>query len=62
MGHAVVTKKLCKTLLFFILLYCTVFYCVDTVCPGSGDPQEKIFNIFALERFAPFINYYDTLG
>ena len=22
----------------------------DAVCPGSGDPPEKIFNIFALEN------------
>ena len=34
-----------------------------TVCPGSCDPPEKIFNIFASEmRFTPSINYYDTLG
>ena len=30
----------------------------STVCPGSIDPPEKIFNIFASEmRFTPFINY-----
>ena len=35
-----------------------------TVCPGSSDPPEKIFNIFssAKMRFTPFINYYNTLG
>ena len=33
-----------------------------TVCPGSSDPPEKIFNIFASKmRFTSFINYYDTL-
>ena len=34
---------------------------LNTVCPGSSDPPEKIFNIFA-SRITPFINYYDTLG
>ena len=35
-----------------------------TVCPGSSDPPEKIFNIFeSVMRFSPLINYYyDTLG
>ena len=34
-----------------------------TVCPGSSDPGEKIFHIFAAENeLTPFINYYDTLG
>ena len=23
---------------------------IDTVCPGSSDPPEKIFNIFASEN------------
>ena len=34
-----------------------------TVCPGSSDPQEKIFNIFASENEVYTIYYYyDTLG
>ena len=34
-----------------------------TVCPGSSDPPENVFNIFASEmRFTPFINYCNTLG
>ena len=34
-----------------------------TVCPGSSDPAEKIFNIFASENeVTPFINYYHTSG
>ena len=38
-------------------------YYMYTVCPGSSDPPEKIFNIFASKmRFTPFINYYDSLG
>ena len=31
--------------------------------PGSSDPPEKIFNIFASENEGhTIINYYDTLG
>ena len=34
-----------------------------TVCPGSSDQPEKIFNIFPSENEVQiFINYYDTLG
>ena len=34
-----------------------------TVCPGSSDPPEKIFDIFASENeVVPFINYNYTLG
>ena len=63
MGHSVVTKRFNKKdLQNFIVLYIVVLHCVDTVCPGSTDPQEKIFNIFALERFTPFVNYYYSLG
>ena len=32
-----------------------------TVCPGSSDPPEKIFNIFASENEVYTI-YYNTLG
>ena len=36
---------------------------VYTLCPGSSDPPEKIFNIFASENEVYTIyNYYDTLG
>ena len=37
---------------------------IYTVCPGSSDPPEKIFNIYLHQkmRFKPFINYYNTLG
>ena len=39
----------------------SLFY--STVCPGSSDPPEKIFNTFASENEnTPFINYYNTLG
>ena len=34
---------------------------VGTVCPGSSDPPEKIFNIFASENEIYTI-HYDTLG
>ena len=36
-----------------------------TVCPGSSDPPEKMFNIFASENegLHHLLNtYYDTLG
>ena len=34
-----------------------------TVCVGSSDPPEKIFNIFVSENEVnTFINYYDILG
>ena len=40
-----------------------ISYLKCTVCPGSSDPPEKIFNIFASENeVTPFINYYNTLG
>ena len=33
-----------------------------TVCPGSSDPPEKIFNMFASENEVyTSYNYYDTL-
>ena len=37
---------------------------VRTVCPGSSDPPEKIFNKFASENevYTIRFNYYDTLG
>ena len=36
---------------------------MHTVCPGSSDPFEKIYNIFVSENeVTPFIYYYDTLG
>ena len=37
---------------------------MTTVCPGSSDPPEKIYNIIAENqkmRFTPFIDYNDTL-
>ena len=34
---------------------------INTVCPGSSDPTEKIFNVFASENEGYTI-YYDTLG
>ena len=41
----------------------SVYSIRSTVCPGSCDPPEKIFNIFALENeVSPFINYNDILG
>ena len=37
---------------------------INTVCPGSSDPQEKILNIFASENdvYTIIFNYYDILG
>ena len=34
---------------------------VDTVCPGSSDPPEKIY-LHQKMRFTPFLNYFDILS
>ena len=40
------------------------FECLPTVCPGSSDPPEDIYNIFASENevYTNYYNYYNTLG